>query len=192
MKKEHRPLRRRPLFMPLVLPVAGALLLILVVILAIRMWPVTTVIVIRHAEKATEPVDDPGLSEAGRARAQILAAMLEPLDGGPGPLAIYVTDYRRSRETAAPLAERWGVAPVVYDAAESAQVVAGALAAERGGVALIVGHSNTVPELVAAVGGPRLQDLAEDRYGDLLILTVPRLGKSTFLHLRFGAEGGAP
>jgi len=67
-----------------------------------------------------------------------------------------------------------------------------ALAAERGGVALIVGHSNTVPELVAAVGGPRLQDLAEDRYGDLLILTVPRLGKSTFLHLRFGAEGGAP
>jgi phosphohistidine phosphatase SixA len=115
--------------------------------------------VMRHLEKAEGP--DPGLSEVGRAKAERLAALLAK----DPPSAIYVSTTRRAAETAAPLARKLGIAPKAYDPSDTSGLIARVIA-ERGPV-LIVGHSNTVPEIVERLGGSRPAPLAETDYGDV-------------------------
>jgi broad specificity phosphatase PhoE len=121
-----------------------------------------TYYVMRHLEKAEGP--DPGLAEAGRAGAQRLA---QRLDADP-PRAIYVSTTRRARETAAPLAAQLGIAAKEYDPSDTPGLVARVRA--EGGSVLIVGHSNTVPDIVAALGGARPAPLAETDYGSLWVV----------------------
>ena len=115
--------------------------------------------VMRHLQKATG--DDPGLTEEGHRNAARLADIL----ADDPPSAIYVSSTRRARETAAPLASRLGLAPKTYDPRDTPALIA-AVAAEPGTV-LIVGHSNTVPEIVERLGGTRPADLAETDFGDV-------------------------
>ncbi len=124
------------------------------------------VYVMRHLEKAAGS-DDPSLSPAGAANAARLAEML----AADPPVAIFVTPYRRTRETAAPLAARLGIAPVEYDPRDPKALLA-RIAAEKGTV-LVIGHSNTVPDIVAALGGARPADLGEGDYGDLFLVEGP-------------------
>jgi broad specificity phosphatase PhoE len=116
------------------------------------------VIVVRHAERADGGAgagtsmagsNDPQLSVAGKARAQALAAML--VDAGV--TAIYTTEYVRTKDTAAPLAASIGVTAEVVMAREAATLVA-RVKAHKTGVVLVVGHSNTVPAIITALGGP--------------------------------------
>ena len=121
--------------------------------------------VMRHLEKAEG--DDPGLSEQGRAGAERLAGWF----GNRPPAAIYVSTTRRARETAAPLAERFSLPPKDYDPrADPAELIA-RVRAETGPV-LIVGHSNTVPEIVARLGGTRPAPLAETDFGDIWVIAA--------------------
>jgi len=113
----------------------------------------TTVIVVRHAERA-DTTQQSQLSDAGRARAESLAAALANarID------AIYVTQYPRSLLTAEPLARRLGLTPRVVQAGGAtsahAQAVADRIRTEAAGrTVLVIGHSNTVPAIVAALGG---------------------------------------
>jgi broad specificity phosphatase PhoE len=115
--------------------------------------------VMRHLEK--EAGQDPGLSEEGRHRAERLADWF----GRNPPAAIYVSATRRARETAAPLAAKLHIVPKDYAPGDVAGVAAQAKA-ERGNV-LIVGHSNTVPEIVAALGGAKPEPIPDDRFGDI-------------------------
>lgn len=115
--------------------------------------------VMRHLQKAEGP--DPELSETGRANARRLIGFFEP----ELPRAIYVSTTRRARETAAPLAAKLRVKMRRYDPADTAGLIA-RVRAERGPV-LIVGHSNTVPEIVARLGGARPAALAETDFGDI-------------------------
>ena len=115
--------------------------------------------VTRHLQKAEG--NDPGLTEQGRSCAVRLAERLDD----QGIRTIYVSTTRRARETAAALATRLGLAPATYDPANTPALVA-RLRSERGGV-LVVGHSNTVPDIVAQLGGERPAPIADDRYGDL-------------------------
>ncbi len=115
-----------------------------------------TLYLVRHAEK--QDGDDPALTTAGEARAEALADRLE----GEGIEAVWSTDYRRTLATAAPLADRLGVDVQVYDPgnlpAFAKQVWA------NGETALIVGHSNTTPELAALLGGeagPAIDEASE-------------------------------
>lgn len=114
--------------------------------------------VMRHLEKGEGP--DPALSAQGKTNAQRMATRFEA-----PPRAIYVSTTRRARETAAPLAARLALTPVEYDPADSAALVARVLAGPR--PALIVGHSNTVPEIVERLGGTRPAPLAESDFGDI-------------------------
>ena len=115
--------------------------------------------VMRHLQKADGP--DPGLSEEGQANARRLIGLF-----APEPVrAIYVSTTRRARETAAPLAAKLRVKLRKYDPADTPALVA-RVKAERGPV-LVVGHSNTVPEIVARLGGERPAPLAETDYGDV-------------------------
>ncbi|TMJ19721.1 MAG: histidine phosphatase family protein [Alphaproteobacteria bacterium] len=118
-----------------------------------------TVYVMRHLEKAEG--NDPALSPLGRRNAARLPALL----GGARPGAIYVSATRRARETAQPLAISLGLSPKTYDPRDTPALIA-RVRAETGTV-LIVGHSNTVPEIVAALGGARPADIPETQFGDL-------------------------
>lgn len=139
-------------------------------------------IVVRHAERATDHPRDPSLSAAGEARAQTLAARLvgRRLD------AIYSSDYRRTRQTVAPTAEAQRVGVRLYDAAQpAADFVAGLRAAHPTGTVLVVGHSNTVPPIAAALCGCAVEAIDHDEYDALIEVRFDASGRPTFSRERY-------
>ena len=161
-----------------------ALRLCFVTVLAAVMLPSAvscqvTVVLTRHAEKASTPPKDPPLTEAGKLRAELLASML----GDSGVEAIYVTEFQRTQQTAAPLAARAHVTPTVLPARDSAAVVQ-AIRARASGVVVVVGHSNTVPDIISALGGPKVE-LSDSQYDNLFLLTVGP-SPSSLLRLHYG------
>lgn len=149
------------------------------------------VFVVRHAEKANATDADPSLSEAGKARAEALAYALHDA----GVTSILVTARKRTAETAAPLATALEltshVVPFGTGTAEHAALVAKAVAEQRGGAVLVVGHSNTVNAIIAALGGPRMPDLCDAAYANLFIVRLPANGPPTLVRARFGADDHA-
>jgi broad specificity phosphatase PhoE len=147
-----------------------------------------TVILVRHAERAAEPRADPPLSDAGRTRAAALARALESAGVG----SAIVTQYRRTRETAEPVLRPRGLAPIVAEVAGGlaahVQAVAQAVGARPAGeTVLVVGHSNTIPAIIAALGGPALPNLCEAEYASLFILTLPAAGSPRLVRGTYGA-----
>jgi broad specificity phosphatase PhoE len=142
------------------------------------------VILVRHAEKAAAPKGDVALSDAGLVRAEALAAALADAHVD----AIVTTQLRRTRETAAPLAAKRHLTPVVVPTGENidahARAVAEALR-DLGPVVLVVGHSDSVPAIIHALGGPSLPALCETQYAQLFTMVTmpgkpPRLVRSTY------------
>src|SRR5262249_46748569 len=144
----------------------------------------TTVILLRHAEKATQPPDDPPLTAAGRARANVLADALA--DSGVG--AIFVTQFRRTAETAAPLAARVHIQLQVIPATNNHELVESVRKIQSGTV-VIVGHSNTIPSIIAELGGPSSVVIAESEFDNLFVLTLGPPATS-FLRLHYGLNSG--
>jgi phosphohistidine phosphatase SixA len=155
------------------------------------------VILVRHAEKAAEPKEDPPLSPAGLERAQALAETLEHA----GVTAIVVSHRLRTRQTAEPLARARGLTPVVVGPAPPsggpthAEAVAAEVRRHPGEVVLVVGHSDTIPAIIAALGGPRLPDIPDAEYSGLYTL-VPGPEGPRLVRSRYGAgdrrEAAAP
>lgn len=143
----------------------------------------TVVLLVRHAEK--EAGEDPWLSPAGKARAQVLAHVA----GGTAARAVYATPYRRTQQTAQPVARHLGLAVTVRDAGEkqAQSFVRELLRTHAGQTVLVVGHSNTLPALVEALTGERLTPIADDEYDRLLVVTRPAEGPAHLLTLRYGA-----
>ncbi|HSH44860.1 MAG TPA: phosphoglycerate mutase family protein, partial [Longimicrobiales bacterium] len=136
---------------------------------------------VRHAETADDGTGDPPLSEAGEARASRLARML----AGAGLTAIHTTPYQRTRGTAAAVAEALGLTAGEYDPADLPGFAA--RLAESGGRHLVVGHSNTTPALVAALGGDPGGPISESEYGRVYQLTLGDEGVHTVI---LGYPGG--
>jgi broad specificity phosphatase PhoE len=132
----------------------------------------TVVIVVRHAEKGTTPANDPPLTEAGTARAKALAAALT----GANVQAVITTQLLRTRETARPTAEARGLTMETVQVggavADHAKAVADAVRKHAGQTVLVVGHSNTVTQIIAALGGPKLPDLCDSQYSNLYTLVL--------------------
>jgi broad specificity phosphatase PhoE len=145
----------------------------------------TTVIVLRHAEKATQPADDPPLTAAGLARANALADVLTDA----GVKAIFVTEFRRTAETAAPLAARIHLQPHVISAAKRQELVE-TIRKIQDGTVVVVGHSNTIPEIVGELGGPSSVVIPDTEFDNLIILTLGPSGVS-FLRLHYGLSSGS-
>lgn len=141
------------------------------------------VFLVRHAEKADDHPRDPGLTAEGVARTEALARMLKDA----GITHVWSSDYRRTRSTAGPAAQAAGVELRLYDpsggAAEKALV--DTLRASPGRH-LVVGHSNTLPSLVTALGGDARGEIADDEYDRLYVVTVAGDGSVTSTLLRFG------
>jgi len=145
--------------------------------------PVTTVILIRHAEKVIDPNNpDVDLSQAGEQRAQELVRMF----ADSGINAIYATQYKRTQETVKPLSDRLGLPVTVVNSADTSELVRQIHADHRGQTILIVGHNNTVPEIIGALGGPQLPVIPESEFDNLYLLTVYRTGKAKLVKIKYG------
>ena len=147
----------------------------------------TTVILVRHAEKAAMPASDPPLTAEGKRRARALATIARDA----GVTAIITTQYLRTRATAAPAADALHITPVVVNATSGglhAQDVAKRILGEHGGeVVLVVEHSNTVPAIVAALGAPEPPSICDSEYDGLYVVTVPVTGAAHVVRARYGA-----
>ena len=117
---------------------------------------------VRHAEKGPEKTD-PELSAIGQQRAEQLAKLLIDSDLA----AIYSTPYKRTQQTAQPLAQQLDIKVESYAARASEQLLE--LLQQRQQNSLIVGHSNTIPALVRLAGG-HAEDLTEQHYGDMFVI----------------------
>ena len=120
---------------------------------------------------------DPDLSEAGRARAESLATALKDAK----ITAIYATKYKRTQQTAAPLAKALGLTVniVTADAADVVKQLAGA----KGNV-LVVGHSNTVPDVIKGLGVTAPVTIGDDEFDNLFIVTTGAQPSVLRLHYR--------
>lgn len=161
-------------------------------------------VLVRHADKAAQPADDPPLTAAGAKRAQELATALRTA----GVTAIITTQLRRTRETAQPLATALGIVPEVINVGERALVPNPAADAQfppevvkeraayiktlastvrnRSGVVLVVGHDWSVPGLIASLGGPQLPNICSSVYDKLFVLTSAKT-KANLFQVRYGA-----
>lgn len=157
----------------------------------IRLDP-RTVVLVRHAEK-TDESEDPELSDAGKERAKELAQLL----GHSSPTRLIATEYRRTKDTLAPLAEATGLTVEVRPAPDVDGLASEIASAEPGSVIVVCGHSNTLPALAQRLGasltgvtdGPRGPMLAEDRYDRMFVLHLPPTGatvRPSALELRYG------
>jgi 2,3-bisphosphoglycerate-dependent phosphoglycerate mutase len=147
----------------------------------------TTIIFVRHAEQTSHDEADPSLSEAGKRRVAELTRQLEFADVVQGIDAIYSTELKRSTETAQPLAERLDLPINIYSVDDTETVLAEILKAHKGKVILVVGHSNTVPELIANLGASKnVPPIEPDEFDNIYIISIPWFGKTKTIRLRYG------
>ena len=146
----------------------------------------TMIYLVRHGEKAPEG-KDPELAPQGRQRAQNIATML----GKAGVAHIFSTDTSRTRQTAQPLAQQNGLQVQLYDPRAPRELVAKVKSLT--GAVLVVGHSNTLPELVRLFGGQPGADVADNEY-DRVYQLIPGSGGSvtTVLFTSLPPTGAAP
>lgn len=142
-----------------------------------------TVILSRHAEKATAPPEDPPLTSAGEQRAKLLASVL----ADAGVDQIFVTQYLRTRQTAAPLATRIHLEPTKILASDADKLVK-AIRSRQTGVVVVIGHSDSVPEIITALGGPPVT-IGDTEFDNLFVLNTGA-PKSSLVRLHYGAPPG--
>jgi 2,3-bisphosphoglycerate-dependent phosphoglycerate mutase len=147
--------------------------------------PGLTLILVRHAEKKIVPPEnkDPDLSTEGVARAEELARMF----GNSGITGIYATQYKRTQQTVKPLADKLKLSVTTVEARATADLVKQIRALPAGQVVFIASHNNTVPELIAELGGPRFPIIPETEYDNLYVLTVNGDGSARLLKMKYGS-----
>lgn len=160
----------------------GLLGLVIASLVACSSPTITQVIVVRHAEKA-DASKDPELSELGQARARALAQVVGKAKLG----AVYATQFKRTQATVTPAATAQGVPVTPLDAGDAAGLAARITKDHAGQVVLVAAHSNTVPKVIASLGGPTIPDLADDAFGDLFIVTLIAGEPARLLHLQYAA-----
>jgi 2,3-bisphosphoglycerate-dependent phosphoglycerate mutase len=151
----------------------------------------TTIIFVRHAEKVAVHNDDPGLSVAGKRRVAELTRQLVDADVVAGIDAIYATPFKRSQETVQPIADALSLPIRTYDAEDTNDVLAKILKKHKGKIILVVGHSDTLPILIANLGASKkVPRIAEGEYDNIYIVSIPWFGKTKTIRLRYGEPYG--
>lgn len=147
--------------------------------------PVTTVILVRHAEKKIEPENpDPDLAPEGEERAREIARVF----GDAGINAIYATQYKRTQQTVKPLSVLTGVPVTVLNSKETDELLKRIQTSHRGQTVFIAGHNNSVPAIASALSGENFSVIPESEYDNLFIVTVYRFGKAKVVKLKYGRE----
>ena len=163
------------------------LMLLITVWLSACATTVKPVYLLRHAEKGAG--SDPDLTPAGQARAQEFLRVL----GNVTVNAIYSTNTKRTRQTAQPLATAKSLTIQIYSDTSTANTI---LSGSNEQIAVIVGHSNTVPELITAFGAtPPYTYIPEKEFDNLFLLIVKKTKKfgsgtditTKLLHMKYGS-----
>lgn len=141
------------------------------------------IFVVRHAEKAAEPAEDPPLTAAGVERSRELLRTLRPM----GVEAAYGTRTERSRETLQPFADSLGLTPHLLEPDDPFGAVKSVLA-DPAPVVLMAGHGDTVPHILEGLGISPLPDLDGIFYDDLFVVTRWDDGRASLTHLKYGAR----
>ncbi len=144
---------------------------------------VTTVLLVRHAEKAAEPLDDPPLTPEGEVRAKKLAHVARKA----GVTAIYTTDTKRTRQTVQPLADSLKLQPILYGTPQELvnQMI---LPDHNGDVVLVAGHGPTVPQIAQQLGA-NIPIQSVDDYDNLFVATRKGAGRdvvANIVNLQYG------
>lgn len=154
-----------------------------------------TVFLIRHAEREDEPRQDPPLSKLGIARSQAFARLLSTA----GIKAIFTSQYARTKQTAEPLATKLGITVTPFTlktnpanprqiAEESTAEVTNKILEHAGQSVLVIGHSNSVPDVIKMLGGDIVPTIDEKKFDDLFIVNIYAKGKAKVVQLKYGAE----
>jgi 2,3-bisphosphoglycerate-dependent phosphoglycerate mutase len=143
---------------------------------------ITTFILLRHAEKATDGTKDPDLTEVGKKRAKSLGKLLASTKID----AIYSTNFKRTQNTVAPLAQAHSISILNYDGAKMEEIDA-MLAKFNGGTIVLSGHSNTTPAIVNYLTSHKeeFKTFDDADYGNLIIVSVVRKGEAKVTWLRY-------
>jgi phosphohistidine phosphatase SixA len=153
-----------------------------------------TVYLVRHAERADEPRQDPPLTERGTARAQELARIL----GNANIKAIFTSQFARTKLTAEPLAKQANVAVTSISLSvnpsnprqiseQSTAEVTNKILERAGESVLVVGHSNSIPDVIKMLGGDITPTIDEKKFDDLFVVTVYAKGKAKVAHMKYGS-----
>jgi len=125
-----------------------------------------TLYLIRHAEKELDGSRDPVLTEVGKNRAKQLAKWFQ----SKGLLDIWSSDYHRTRDTVKPILAKTGIQLRIYDPGDQAALIK--QLQDRQQTALIVGHSNTIPELARLLCNCNIADMEETEHNRLIVISV--------------------
>ena len=157
--------------------IRASLALLLLAVLSFSATAQPTVFITRHAEKAESGGNDPDLSETGRTRAELLARTLKDAN----ITAIYATEFKRTQQTAAPIARALGVPATIVPATATPSLVEKFKAIS--GNVLVVGHGNTIPNLIKALGLTETINLTENDYDNLFVVLPGNPPSLIRLHL---------
>ena len=147
----------------------------------------TTIIFFRHAEQTSHDEADPPLSEAGHRRVAELTRQLVDADVVAGIDAIYSTPYVRSLETAQPIADQLDLPINAYAADDTEEILDTILKNHKGKIILVIGHSNTLPVLIANLGASKkVPAIAQNEFDNIYIISIPWFGKTKTIRLRIG------
>jgi phosphohistidine phosphatase SixA len=177
--------RHRPFLAPIWLTALLIAALVAAAVLIYQSAETTTIVIVRPGERPLGSIADPPLVIEGERRAERLAHLFGAT-GSPGRItAIYVSAARRARQTAAPLASRLGLQPIVFQDDDPDAIAARALSEHRGETLMIVDNGSTVPQLVEALSGVKPAPVSDTEYGSIYIVSVPILGSAGVLQLHY-------
>jgi phosphohistidine phosphatase SixA len=190
MSEPLNRLRRRPLLAPLWLPIL-ALLAAGAGIYWLGTWARTTVVVlVRHAETESAGAGDPDLNPAGEARVAGLGVYLADVLAGAKVDYLYAADTRRAQQTAAPVANQFGL-PINLLASSDWDDLAGRIRRDhRGETVVVVGYASTIPGIVTDLSGETVA-LPDDDFTSVFVVVRPSPGDPRVLRLQYavGASG---
>jgi len=185
MQKNLSQLKRKPLFLPLLVPV-----LLAIVAIGAAAWffdarSTTVVIVVRHAEAdATGNDPDPGLSLEGRERAARLARVLSKAKSERALDAVYATEFRRTQQTLAPIAETLGLPVTVVPASTWGKLAGRIHRDNRGQFVAVSGTAAAIPVLIKALTSEEVR-VGEEEYDSMFIIFLPQISKPKVIKLRY-------
>jgi broad specificity phosphatase PhoE len=140
----------------------------------------TTIVLARHAERSNQGGSDPHLTLTGKARAQKLIHVLGMVE----IKAIYTSNFIRTKETALPIATHLGLSTVLIN--EAAEIKNNILANHSGKTVLVIGHSDTVPEVISLLSNASPPVIEDNEFDNLFILTVFDSSRVSFVRLKYG------
>jgi 2,3-bisphosphoglycerate-dependent phosphoglycerate mutase len=157
----------------------------------ISTWARTTVVVlVRHAEAATDPSGDPDLSPAGEARVRELGEYVAGILAGGKVDYLYSGDTRRAEQTAAPIANEFRL-PINLLAASDWDGLASRIKREhRGKTVVVVGYSSTIPGVLSRLSATSVA-MAADEYDSIYLVVMPSPGSARLFKLRYGPAARA-